>query len=249
MIIYIYNIYIYVCVCIYKYIHTYIHACMHTYLHTYISFGNNVVAWCANSFLFVQLENISLIYDSTSGWSWVIFQLQIRQAHGPRARLGDSELGKRHHGRNPAITTWDEKTIVNHGVKYISTCTGFLSSTCSLMMFFIGSLMEVEFFWLLLRPWRLLRSEGWKIPHGFGAQWKSRGDRKMRCFGVWNIASTTKQQRNQRNWWAFKFFNETLGSMRVLLMVTVYIYIHIYIYYRIISTYTLSYYDIWYLGV
>ena len=42
--------------------------------------------------------------------------------------------------------------IVNHGVKYISTCTGFLSSTCSLMMFFIGSLMEVEFFWLLLRP-------------------------------------------------------------------------------------------------
>ena len=128
--IYIYNIYIYLRVCIY--IYTYIHACMHTYLHTYISFGNNVVAWCANSFLFVQLENISLIYDSTSGWSWVIFQLQIRQAHGPRARLGDSELGKRHHGRNPAITTWDEKTIVNHGVKYISTCTGFLSSTCSL---------------------------------------------------------------------------------------------------------------------
>ena len=114
-------VYIYIHTCMHAYIHAcmhaYIHPCMHTYLHTYISFGNNVVAWCANSFLLVQFENISVIYDSTSGWCWVIFQLQIRQAHGPRARLGDSELGKKtwwkkSEGSPPGM----KQRIVNHWV-------------------------------------------------------------------------------------------------------------------------------------
>ena len=114
----------------------------------------------------------------------MIFQLQIRQAHGPRARLGDSELGKRHHGRNPAITTWDEKTIVNHGVKYISTCTGFLSSTCSLMMFNWFT-HGGGVFLVASEAVKAIAIRGVKNPARLGgAQWKSRGDRKMRCFGV-----------------------------------------------------------------